>query len=530
MLYSLEWLKQGKMFPPKSEKTRLQRYKENAMLFKGDHFDTTVMRHRDGVCTESISVYSECARRISRVVGNFDNIISFPVLLNYQRLMSVKMADLICGEFPSITGASEQDNKLLKDAIDSSRLSSKLYSAVIDISRYGDAIQRVYKDYDGKFNVTYWDPSEWFPVISQDGTNTILYHCLCWLENVTEDEQKQPEYLLHVQIHGTRPEDVGHYEYRVYKMHSQINTIGKMIKRETVPTGLQTCAVTHLTSYTTTDSIYGYDDYMIIDSILAEIMARIGQISVILDKHADPNITGPVSMLSRNEETGEYYLKTGKFFATSPGEEQPKYMTWEGQLSAAFQQLEVLLNQLYILSEMGSALLGESSGGSQAISGTAMRFKMAGPLAKARRVSNSLILPIRELMSQLTDNEVKFEDISVIWKDGLPDDPREQVEIAKLATGATKMMPLVNAIMEYFGKSYEEALKWVESIDEETLKNLEMVRGPQEGKEDDPNKSGPQDGTGVNPRKKGSETGMNNPAGQQNRVQNNNSRSSQKTE
>lgn len=529
MLYSLEWLKQGKVFPPKSEKARLKRYRENAALFNGDHFDTVQVRHRDGICTESISVYSECARRISRVVGNFDNVISFPVLLNYQRLMSVKMADLICGEFPSITGASEEENKKLKDAIDLSHLTSKLYSAVIDISRYGDAVQRVYKDYNGKFNVAYWNPMEWFPVVSQDGTNTILYHCLCWLENITEDEQKQPDYLLHVQIHGTRPEETGYYEDRVYKMHSQTSTIGKLIKTEKVPTGLKTCAVTHLTSYTTTDSVFGYDDYMIIDSILSEIMARIGQISVILDKHADPSITGPTSMLTRNEDTGELYLKTGKFYAVSQGEEQPKYMTWEGQLSAAFQQLDVLLNQLYILSEMGSALLGESSGGSQAISGTAMRFKMAGPLSKARRVSNSLILPIRELMSQLTNNEVPFENISVIWKDGLPDDPREQVEIAKLATGATKMMPLADAIMEYFGKSNEEAARWVKMIDEETIKNLEIVRTP-DTEIDNPNKSGPQDGTGVNPRKKGSETGMNNPAGQQNRVQDKNSKSSQKTE
>lgn len=518
MLYSLEWLEQGKSFPPSDEKGRIQRYKENAALFDGDHFSSSVMRHRYGTCSESITMYDECARRISRVVGNFNDVISFPVLLNYQRLMSIKMADLVCGEFPSITGANDAETRKIKEVIDNSEYHNKLYSAVIDISRYGDAVQRVYRDYDGKNNVTYWDPAEWFPVVSQDGTRTILYHCLCWLENTNPDEQGPPKYLLHVQIHGTRPEEVGYYEYRIYKMHSQTSTIGKLIKSEKVPTGLTTCAVTHLKTFSVTNNIYGYDDYMPIDSILAEIMARIGQISVILDKHADPNITGPTSMLSMDPATGEYYLKTGKFYAVSPGEEQPRYMTWEGQLNAAFKQLEILLNQLYIISEMGSALLGESSGGSQAISGTAMRFKMAGPLAKARRVSNTLILPIRRLMSQLTGGEVPVENISVSWKDGLPDDPREQVEIAKLATGATKLMPLTYAIVEYFGRSAEEASKWVDLIDEETIKNLEMVRS----QEEDPNRPGPQDGTGVNPTKKGSTTGMNNPAGQQNRNQDTN--------
>lgn len=510
MLYSLEWLSQGRSFPPSSEKSRIQRYKENASLFDGDHFDLGVTRHRDGY-GQSMSVYSTCARRISRVIGNFEDIICFPVLLNYQRLMTIKTADLVCGEFPTISGSNAEENKKIKEAQDRVNLPSKLYSAVIDISRYGDAIQRIYKDYDGNFNVTFWDPCEWFPVVSQDGTNTILYHCLCWIVNIEPDERKAPIYELHVQIHGTRPSEVGYYISRVYSMNSQTSTIGTLKSEEKVATGLKVCAVRHLSSYKVTNSIYGYDDYMQIDSILSEIMARIGQISVILDKHADPNITGPVSMLSINEETGEYYLKTGKFFAVSPGEEQPKYMTWEGQLTSAFKQLEILINQLYIISEMGAALLGDSTGGSQAISGNAMRFKMAGPLAKARRISNGMILPLRELMSQLTQS-VPAEHISTTWHDGLPNDPREQVEIAKLVTGETKMMPLVQAIMEYFGKSEQEAQQWVAEID---LRNQMLEQHPVE----DPNKPGPQDGTGVNPQKKGSATGLNNPEGQQNRDQ-----------
>lgn len=521
MLYNLSWLQPGKPFPPTAEKARIQRYKENAQLFDNEHFESSVLRHRDGFCSENtgIAVYDECARRISRVIGNFENIISFPVLLNYQRLLTIKLADLVCGEFPSITGADEEDNKKLKEACDRSDLQSKMYSAVIDISRYGDAVQRVYLDNDKKFNVVYWDPKEWFPIVSQDGTRRITAHCLCWLENIEPDERKTPKYQLHAQIHETAPNKVGTYTHKVFDMNSQTFMIGKEISSETVKTGLKTCAVRHLKSFATTSGIYGYDDYMPIDSILSEIMARIGQISVILDKHADPNITGPVSMLSRNEQTGELYLKTGKFFAVSPGEEQPKYMTWEGQLDAAFKQLELLINQLYILSEMGAALLGDAFGSSQAISGTAMRFKMTSPLAKARRVSNSLVLPIRELMSQLTNDEVPFDNISVIWRDGLPDDPREQIEVAKLATGVTKMMPLSTAIMEYFGKTQEEANRWIALIGEETKAQMEL----QQSRElEDPNKPGPQDGTGVNPQKKGSQTGINNPSGQQNRNQDTN--------
>lgn len=512
MLYNFDWLQPGKVFPPLCERPRVERYRQNAMLFDGDHFADPSFRIHDPRYEHGIDCYLKCAERISQVIGNFDDVISFPTLLNYQRLMSLKMADLVCGEYPTISGATAKENEALRDVRDVSDFDSKMYSTVLDISRYGDAIWRIYKDYDGRYNFTCWDPAQWYPIVRQDGTNSIIAHCLCWRENKSKDMDK-PDWHFHVQIHSCEDDGIGAYEQREYKMADNGQTILDLIRSEDVATGLDRCAIFHLRAFATTNSVYGYDDYMPLDSILAEIMARLGQISRILDKHADPSITGPASMLSVDPHTGEYHLKTGNFFAVSPGEEQPTYMTWDGQLSSAFKQLEFLINQLYILSEMGAALLGSQDGSGQAISGAAMRFKMVNPLAKARRISNSLSRPVRQLFSSLSvDADVEESDlegetlmlpipyrkISVFWADGLPDDPRENIENCKLATGASKMMPLEKGIMEFFGRSNEEAAQWVEAIRNEALD------------QEDPNKPGPQDGTGVNPMKKGSVTGLTN--------------------
>lgn len=507
MLYNLNWLQENKAFPPSGEKQRILRYQQNAALFDGDHFDNSKFRHRDN-SPSIMEMYQACARRISRVVGNFEEVVSFPVLLNYQRLMTLKMADLVCGEYPSITGASESDNKLLKDSREYTDFDEKLYSAVIDISRYGDAVFRIYKDEDqDRATFAVWDPTEWIPIVAQDGTNRITHHCICWRENRKVSDTDPDNWYLHVQIHGTDRKSWGAYEYRVYKMDSLGRVIYKLEKSETRKTGLNACAVMHLTAYKVSNCVYGYDDYMPVDSILAEIMTRVGQISAILDKHADPNITGPVSMLQTDPVTGERKLGTGKFFAINSGETPPSYMVWDGQLTAAFKELEVLINQLYILSEMGAALLGSTEGSGQAISGTAMRFKMVNPLAKARRISNSLTNPVKRLFSLLCEGEIEASNISVEWEDGLPDDPRENIENAKLATGATKLMPLEDAIMEYFNRSNQEALAWIEKIRQETEDNMNAI---QNQTEDSVNKPGPQDGTGVNPQKKGSETGLKN--------------------
>lgn len=552
MLRNLAWLEPGQSFPPLKERARIRRYIENEALFDGEHFGE-VLRTREEVYARenSISVYQKCAHRISQIIGNFEEIISFPVLLNYQRLMSLKMADLVCGEYPSITGISSKENQAIQDVRDYSDFDTRLYSTVIDISRYGDAIWRIYLDDTGRKTFTNWDPKEWYPVVSQDGTNTIIAHVLCWRVNLTESaEGLPPKWELHAQVHWCDALRVGTYEERVYSMDSMGHTIGELKLSNTVNTGLQVCSVFHLKAYSVSTTIYGYDDYMPVDSILAEIMTRIGQISVILDKHADPNITGPVSMLSRDPETGEYRLKLGKFFAVSQGEEQPRYMTWDGHLEAAFNQLEFLVNQLYILSELGAALLGGQDGSGIAISGTAMRFKMVNPLAKARRIANSMSRSVRRLFSELSsDAEVEDEDIidadrvasgsfsvdrlvskgqlgsvsmeaplklpipfrhiSIFWADGLPDDPRENIEMGKLATGATKMMPLEVGIREYFGRTAEEAKQWISMIENETAASMALQQTMQSA-EDDPNKPGPQSGTGVNPQKKGSDTGIKN--------------------
>jgi hypothetical protein len=544
MLYNMDWLQPGKQFPPKQEQERIVRYHQNARLFDGDHFDDPEFRSRvpAGISAEvCVNLYHKCAERIAQVIGNWDEVISFPTLLNYQRLMTLKVADLVCGEHPTVSGVTPKENAAIRDVRDESDFDAKLYATVIDISRYGDAIWRVYKDYDSRMNFTPWDPTQWYPIVRQDGTNTITDHCLCWIENRSTDAYR-PDYYLHAQIHSV--EKPGSYTYKVFKMDTTGDKILKQVSSKEIKTGLNQCAIYHLKAFTSTNSIYGYDDYMPLDSILAEIMTRVGQISAILDKHADPNITGPVSMLKRNEATGELYLEAGKFYAISPGEEKPEYMTWDGQLSSAFKQLEFLVNQMYILSEMGAALLGGQDGSSQAISGTAMRFKMVNPLAKVRRIANSLSRPVRQLFSVLSTtaevDESEFEipestpqaiegeegtaqptpkdkplvlpipyrKISVFWADGLPDDPRENIENCKLATGSTKMMPLEKGIMEFFGRSNEEALQWIDSIRKETEANMQVQSTPADG--DNPNKSGPQDGTGVNPRKKGSDTGLKN--------------------
>ena len=86
MLYDFKWLQPGKTFPPVTEEARIVRYIQNAQLFDGDHFADPALRRREAPgCSEQypINVYLKCAERISQVIGNSEEVISFPTLWNY---------------------------------------------------------------------------------------------------------------------------------------------------------------------------------------------------------------------------------------------------------------------------------------------------------------------------------------------------------------------------------------------------------------------------------------------------------------
>lgn len=527
MLYNMEWLQEGQPFPPTCEEPRLERYAQNKMLFNGEHFSDSHFRRRDdlvGSTNTVMKLYDSCAQRIERVIGNFEEVISFPVLLNYQRFISTKMADLVAGEHPLITGKDAQESAKLKWITDNTDFYDKLYAAVIDLSRYGDCPVRVYKDeYTDFYNFAIWDAGQWFPIVTQDGTYTITKHCLAWIENKSYDPDIK-DYYLHVQefdVH--KPSEIKYYVFHNGMAGSRIGALVEGYPQY-IQTGFTSCPVFNIRPYAVSGTVFGYDDYVPLDSLLAEIITRVSQISVILDKHADPSMTGPVSMLKKDSVTGEWYFQRSKFYGINAEETPPEYLTWDGQLTAAFEQLEFLVNQLYTLSEMGAAITGGVDSSGNAVSGTAMRFKMVNPLAKARRVTNSLTNPVRKLLSVLgsnmpdidsetaepgsgEDTNLPFGHITVQWKDGLPDDPREGLEMAKLASGEQKMLPLEDSLMAFLGKSQAEAQQLAQQLREEARVAQQEALGAMQTTT---NKSGPQDGTGVNPRKKGSKTGINN--------------------
>ena len=85
MLTDLSFLQPGKPWPPPCEMERLRRYAYNRALFAND-------------CDNK---YREQAKRIERVIGDYREVVSYHIALNYPKRISVKTADLLLGEHQS---------------------------------------------------------------------------------------------------------------------------------------------------------------------------------------------------------------------------------------------------------------------------------------------------------------------------------------------------------------------------------------------------------------------------------------------
>lgn len=485
MLYGLEWLKPDTEFPPQEESNRLHEYKVFSKLF-------------------DISDFEFFNKLGNRLIVNFDQYFDIPLLLGYQRLTTIKLADMVIGAPPSI---SVNDNDEMTDKIsdirDQTDFDSKLYTALIDYSRYGVTVFRLFNDDEvvdeDRGNFAVWNPEEWFPILKKDGTKRIKEHVLVWRVNF--GTPSNPNWYLEVQRHPTKG---GYYIEERYAMDGNGATVKRKMTSKKVDTHGMPCLVQYVANLPSTTNIYGTSDYKIINELVLKATERMRQILHILDKHADPSMTGPTTMLSTNEQTGELEFKASQFYAVSPGEEHPEYMTWDGQLEAAFKALEQLLNQIYIMSEMGEAFFGNTRGNGQAVSGTAMRYKLVSPLEKARRVSNSFTLPLKKLMSGLiyisTGTKMRYQDINIIWEDSLPKDPREVAELTRLQTGAPQVLPLKHALMENYDMDTVDAEHYIEEIrkDQEMWTN---IRSPEN--EARPGKAG-DPAAPPNPKKKGS--------------------------
>jgi hypothetical protein len=423
MLTSLDFLREGAPWPPPTELERLTLYRQNRDLFEGRHE----------------RVFKDWVRLLRD-----DQQASLEIILNWPKRLSTLFADLLLGEPPQIAAGDEgsQEQETAQRYIREGLLNTA-YEVALDVSRFGVGLFKV--RYDKRGIVEAQTPLCWFPVVRQDNVKDVLYHVLAWDYEETENTLLGTRTLrrLKVEIH-----EKGRLTTRVYDITSG-NISGMVGEEEVRWTGVDDFLVVPVFNLSTSERLTGLDDYSDLDSIVQELEIRVAQISRILDKHADPNMAGPDTVLEQDEKSGKVTFRGGgKYFPLGPGDQPPQYITWDGELEAAFKEIDLLMEQFYALSETCAAAFGNLKQG-LAESGTALRRLMMAPLAKTNRIRMRFDPALKQVLklasalevAQGMANAVKLEDIHITWQDGLPDDETERVqnEVQRYNAGLTSL-------------------------------------------------------------------------------------------
>ena len=439
MITNLNQLSTGQPWPPTKEiADRISMMEKYQLCFHGEHMD----------------VYEEQFKRVARVVGNFEEICTYGIMLNYHKRISQKTSDLFVGESPDIEMEVESKEKTVDDMLYDTDFWQVVSEGIIDVSRYGQSVLKIYKDED-KACIDIVPAKYWIPVVDPSHIKKIVNHVLAW---VIPGENKDE---LHLQIHYK-----GYYEYRVHVIDkpSKLGTdvkIGQLISEQRINTGLDDFAVIPLSNSTSSDSIYGISDYEDLDSIISELEVRVSQIAKILDKHADPSVAIPECAVDFDPITDRPRAKMAKTFIMD-GKDSfvPQYITWESELKANFEQINLLLEQLATLSELGSLFISNGLEKMGNISGIALKKMAYSAMAKINRLrvkNEKSIIKAIKLTSQLSGQNISNEKVSVIWPDVMPTLWQEEIEYFAAAVKAG-IMSRETAISRLNNKFTEEQI------------------------------------------------------------------------
>lgn len=476
----MDFLVKGLQWPPPDHKERLQRYDQNKKLFKGLHKD----------------VYPYWAQKMAQEQQDFIELI-----VNLPGMLSKLSADLLFGEFPSFRADAEDDDPPAKDdaeakkekpeqealerLIKRNKLHRVNYQLALGTSYRGDGLikvrygKRTTYSKEPEAIIEEIPPSIWYPVTSPDNVSEIEYHVLAWMKKIDDKTS-----FLRAELHFPGKVENQLWLLKDSKLYQRVewSTAQKMFAEyaeieESVDTGLDFPLIFHIPNFAVGDETFGIDDYMELDTLFQEINARLSQVSLVLNKHADPNMYGDPMALEVDPFTGVPRLRSGgKFFPVNPGDQAPGYVTWDGQLTAAFSQMDKLLEMIFYVADVAPALFGFDKTGA-ASSGTALKLRLIRTLAKINRkriyfddaLKNALYAAqlLEQKFGRPPEGTYNADRPHIEWKDGLPQDAMEAAQIEQIRTGSKATTSIKSAIRRLDGLEDDQIERELQEIEKE---------------------------------------------------------------
>lgn len=453
---------------------RILRYRENIKLFEGQHFD---------------------------VFEKWNSSRSLYVYANLAGIICKKSADFLFGEEAIITagtGDATPEALAIERLVTENNLGQENYEAALSAAVLGDAFYRVRygQEYGGELpseidpyrvfieNVSALDV---YPEINPMNRRQIkAYHLCVPCYNPTKDDwtlQCESHYAGYVLYHSyvLKPEQTD-VDGVVEKW-----TIGSCLGMETQQTGIAMPLIVHVPNTSRELTWEGLDDLSEHKALFDEINNRLSQIAAILDKHADPAMAVPTGLLAEDDQ-GRPYFRVARdkvFEVLGKDDIIPQYITWNGNLQEAIQEVDKLVDLLLISAEIPPIALGMNDSGTSGSSGLSIKFRMQSLLSKVNRkklyFNKGVVTTL--YIAQLLEEALGIADYTptrpkIVFKDGLPVDSLQEVNEMNVRTGGMPTISRKTALMRLDNLTEAQADAEIERINKEQQEALEGYADP----------------------------------------------------
>jgi hypothetical protein len=458
------------VFPQPKDRPRLEKYKQNDLIFEGEHYDAfSIVGEKD---------FTERYKRLRYIVANFAGLIS------------KISASTLFGEKITIDVEDDKTQKFLDGLMEHNSLHTQLYESALANSRRGDA---VFKLRTGKRNpldlkakteiiIEEINAGMYFPTFDPAAARNVATQDVI----VSIIEQGQDTYL-HKEIHqpGFIFNEVYLYNPKEQKIISTEDParFGFLPRQETK---VSRSLVFHIPNFRS-KGYFGTSDYKDIANIFFAINNRMTKIDGILDKHADPILAVPPGVLDEEGKVRKEALGMFEVNNDNPGFTKPEYIVWDANLDASFKQLDKLIEVMLMIAEIAPAALGMDKNG-QAESGRALRFKMLATLRKIKAKMQYYDQGIKDMVFVAQELSIawnisvddfkpaKAERPTIAWSEGIIKDLTEMIDnaIKRIDGGISSRADEIAKIDDV---TPDEAKKRVKEIDEEKGPELAPLGG-----------------------------------------------------
>lgn len=473
----------GAIYPPPSHIPRLARYKRGQIIFDGRHPE----------------IYDR-ASSLLKNTPHAEQLKTLFIAVNLMDILLTKPADLLTGEPPTYeagTGAGSREQERLDSIVEENDLTQMTHESVIGGGFRGDSFLKTY--YGARADVsetlalgleapeTTFEPiiesvpaNIVFPELSTGSRKKFKAISIAWVDWVEEPNGRVIRWLSsetvnyepYLVVERHIPGYIVYEKYRLAERGVDTDwgvpiptfTIGDKVDtgrdEDVIETGTDRLLIHHIPYKSVDDRWEGINGVEKIESVLSAINERLAQIDYILWKHSDPTAFGPDV-----DEEGEGSVKFGgKYIPLDKTDVTPGYMTWEGQLTSAFMELDILLGLVYQMSETPQWLFGTTLASDKGGTGTshtdsgAIKARFMPILAKVNRIRSHVDRALRDAIwtamqlenyaNQGVAGFVPYDPVypRINWRDGVPIDEKEAAEVAQIRTGGKPTSSVQDAI------------------------------------------------------------------------------------